>query len=108
MFGSLTPVWHVEIFENRITLREPKTGMSGERIAEHHFSKDGLLIADDQILEHELGQLIRSLFRPTWLGRYPVMEVVRLERPVSGEEMAALRTALMNAGASKVVLPPAA
>ena len=104
-FDSLTPIWHVSIYENRIVLLEPKTGISGERVAEHRFSDGDRLITNDQILEHELGQLIRQLFKQKWFGRYPEMHVVALARPVTGEEREALRTALANAGASKVVLP---
>ena len=105
LFERLKPEWHISIDHNRVALVEPSTGISGERVAEPAFSNADRLIIDDQLLEHALVQLIRELFKPRWPGVYPTMKVVHLSRPVAGRERDALRTALLNAGASRVVLP---
>ncbi len=99
------PVWHLGVFENRLTLFEPKTGQSAARNAHDKFSANGLLVIDDQILEHELKQLIELFLNGRWLLHYPAIEVTELAWPIAGAEREALRTAIINAGASRVTLP---
>jgi len=98
------PVWQIGVLENRLTILEPKTGRSAERQAEHEFSRDGLLVVDAQILEHELTKLFRAFTDSRWMSRYPVVEVHQFAWPIQGLELEAVRIAVMNAGASKVVL----
>lgn len=99
------PVWQLSIFPNRIVLRDGKSGQTWERDAEHPFSDDRHLITDDQLLEREVYLLARQVTQGKWQIKYPVLEVVALAWSLSPDEVDRLKTALANAGASRIILP---
>ena len=106
MFSRLSPTWHVSIFPNRLQVVDRESGKSGESSGEHEFSSADELVVDDQVLEHELRVLIdRAFGKAGILGRFPKMHVIEMARPISDTERQRIRTALANAGASKVLLP---
>ncbi|HWK40660.1 MAG TPA: hypothetical protein VNR60_01905 [Croceibacterium sp.] len=108
MFAKLKPIWELEIFRNRIRLTELATGRTGERTATYPFSTASLLIAEDQCLEQEIRMLSNECFgRPGIFGRFPEVQVVHLDAVVAAAEIALLNEALVNVGASKIVLPEA-
>lgn len=106
MFSKLKPVWELDVFRNRIRMREPASGREGERTAIHPFSTSTSLIAEDQCLEQEIRMLSNECFgRPGVFGRFPEMRVMHLDAAVTAVELASLKEALANAGASTIVLP---
>ena len=63
-----------------------------------------MLIADRERFERELFELLRQLPR-SFLFRYPSVEVISTEAALQPVEREALRRAIADAGASKVILP---
>ena len=106
MFARLKPVWELEIFRNRLRITDPATGRGGERTATYPFSTAAVLINEPECLEQEVRMLAEEHFgKAGILGRFPEIRVIHLDASVTDAEIANLKTALADAGASSISLP---
>jgi hypothetical protein len=99
MFGTTI---QLAVHRNRLRVTDPKSGTVLERPAVHEFSAPSMLIADREMLQRELFELLRQLPR-SFLFRYPAVEVVSTEAALQPVEREALERAIVDSGASEVI-----
>ena len=99
----LTPLLHVTITPNRVTVRNQRSGLSAS--SEAPFSCNHLLADDIDILEHAAQQAMKQVLS-RFLPSFPRVEVSTVGCPLHRIERRAIKDALANAGASQVLFEP--
>jgi hypothetical protein len=96
----LTPKLEVVIRHNHISVRNLDSGKTASAAAP--FSCDHLLVDDIDIFEHAANGALKAVTATLW--SFPTLIVSKVGQPIHIVEEKVIRHALLNAGASRVVL----
>ena len=94
----------VAIYRNRVQLTHRPTETFVDQRAEYAFSTDESLVANSRFLEDTMVRAIRQVVATGGFSlRDPIAHVVRCDGEVTGEERAAIESALRETGMKNVV-----
>ena len=94
----------VAIYRNRVQLTHRPTDTFVDQRAEYAFSTDESLVANSRFLEDTMVRAIRQVVATGGFSlRDPIARVVRCDGELTGEERAAIESALRETGMKNVV-----